>query len=70
MNKILELLQLQQNRTNVDQGIIAAQYTRKHMMPFPRQMNGYDCGVFLCMGADCIGLGIDFEFDQSIMERC
>jgi Ulp1 family protease len=37
---------------------------------FPQQGNGDDCGVFLCMGGDCLGLGIGYEFNQSIMERC
>jgi hypothetical protein len=37
---------------------------------FPQQGNGDDCGIFLCMGADCLGMGIGYEFNQTIMERC
>ena len=37
---------------------------------FPQQLNGWDCAVFLCMGADCIALGINFDFDQTIMLHC
>ena len=35
----------------------------------PRQHNGCDCGVFTLMYADRRGAGLDFDFDQSDMER-
>ena len=30
----------------------------------PRQENGYDCGIFVCMYAYFLSLGLDFNFDQ------
>ena len=30
----------------------------------PQQGNGWDCGVFVCMYADCLSLDYDLKFDQ------
>ncbi|CDR95268.1 ulp1 protease family, C-terminal catalytic domain containing protein, putative [Babesia bigemina] len=31
----------------------------------PRQNNGHDCGVFLCLYAECISVGKPFDFSQN-----
>jgi len=33
----------------------------------PHQHNGYDCGVFLCRFAECVGRGARFDFSQKDM---
>ena len=36
--------------------------------PIPRQSNGWDCGVFVCMYASYLMHKHDFDFDQRDME--
>ena len=36
----------------------------------PRQLNGYDCGVFLCMFADFLSKGCPLLFDQTMITQC
>jgi len=41
--------------------------TRK-MDPVPQQMNGFDCGVFLCAYGECLSRGVsEFDFTQDDM---
>jgi Ulp1 family protease len=36
----------------------------------PQQTNGYDCGVFTCMNAECLTSGRDWlDFDQSLIPK-
>ncbi|CAJ1958345.1 unnamed protein product, partial [Cylindrotheca closterium] len=35
----------------------------------PQQQNGYDCGVFTCLFADCVSLGVPMAFDQSDIDN-
>ena len=36
----------------------------------PQQTNGYDCGVFTCMNAECLTAGRDWiDFDQSLIPK-
>jgi sentrin-specific protease 1 len=34
----------------------------------PKQVNGYDCGLFTLMYADRLGMGLPFEFNQDQMD--
>jgi sentrin-specific protease 1 len=36
----------------------------------PRQRNGYDCGVFVCMFADFLAMGYPLCFGQDDLPRC
>ena len=36
----------------------------------PRQLNGYDCGVFTCMFADFLSTGSPFVFGQDHVTHC
>jgi sentrin-specific protease 1 len=41
----------------------------KHKRRIPRQSNGYDCGVFVCMYASYLMQKHDFDFNQHDMEN-
>jgi Ulp1 family protease len=34
----------------------------------PQQQNSYDCGMFTCMFAECLGVGARLSFTQSSMD--
>ena len=36
----------------------------------PRQKNAVDCGVFVCMYADCISAQEPFDFEAADMNAC
>jgi sentrin-specific protease 1 len=40
-------------------------FDTEHDTDVPGQSNGYDCGVFTCMFAECLARGVQPDFDQT-----
>lgn len=48
--------------------IDCSKWRRVFPKDIPRQANGFDCGLFVLMYADRLGMGLPFEFHQRHME--
>ncbi|XP_029462336.1 sentrin-specific protease 2 isoform X2 [Rhinatrema bivittatum] len=65
---VLKYLQ-EESKATRNQSLDLAQWTLNSMSPheIPQQMNGSDCGVFICKYADCISKDQLFSFTQRHM---